>query len=539
MTHTAPVVTAFSFSRVISYCNNIDLLQRVGNVLERALAADAQHDALVTVDGSLNYEELDQAVDRAATALAVLGVKRNDVIAVSLPNASDVVVTFHAVMRLGAVWLGVNRNLAPPEKHFILRDSGARLLLASPDVEATLGWDSDAALPIPIVVLGADDGVWQDTVESAPSSYRRPVCRATDAAGIAYTSGTTGRPKGVMHSHRNLLLPGAMVVEARRLGPELRKGDCAALTILNLQVTSTLLVAQAGGTQVVMDRVDPLGVAQWVKRASINSWFGVPTILQGLSASSELDVEDLATLHDVWTGGTYLPEPTRRSFEERFGCRVSATYGLTEAPTIVTIEDVADDRVPGSSGSPLQHLLVEIRDKDRVLPVGETGEITVRAREDGPYAGVYQPMLGYLGHPKATSQAVRNGVLYTGDIGYLDEAGRLFVRDRRNALILRGGANVYPAEVERVLLEAPGVRGVSVIGVPDDRLGQRVAAAIEPEVGLTLMADTLASYCASQLARYKVPELWRIGTLPRNAMGKVIRTELEEWFSASGAASAS
>jgi long-chain acyl-CoA synthetase len=162
----------------------------------------------------------------------------------------------------------------------------------------------------------------------------------------------------------------------------------------------------------------------------------------------------------------------------------------------------------------------------------------VRAAETGSFAGLYQPMLGYLGHPEATAQVVRNGTLYTGDVGFVDPEGRLFVRDRRNALILRGGANVYPAEVERVLLEAPGVRGVSVIGVPDDRLGQRVAAAIELNDGITLGEDQLASYCASQLARYKVPDLWRIGSLPRNAMGKVVRTQVEDWFSASGTAPA-
>ena len=514
------------------------LATSVGNVLDRALATAPQHEAIVSADARLTYEDLDKAVDRAASALGALGVKRHDVVAVSLPNASDVVVTFHAVLRLGAIWLGVNRNLAPPEKAFILRDSGACLLLASPDVELTPNSTGDAPQSIPTIGLGDDDDVWRDIVASAPSRYRRPICRATDAAGIAYTSGTTGRPKGVVHSHRNLLLPGAMVVEARRLGPELRKGDCAALTILNMQVTSTLLVAQACGTQIVMDRVDPLGVAEWVKKASINSWFGVPTILQGLTETLELDAQDLSTLRDVWTGGTYLPEPIRHAFEERFGCRVSATYGLTEAPTIVTMEGTEGGQVPESSGRPLAHLLVEIRDDDGPVPIGETGEITVRAAETGPYAGLYRPMLGYLGHPEATAQAVRNGVLYTGDVGYTDPEGRLFVRDRRDALILRGGANVYPAEVERVILEAPGVRGVSVVGVPDDRLGQRVAAAIELHDGITLGERQLASHCASQLARYKVPDLWRIGQLPRNAMGKVVRTQVEDWFSASGTAPA-
>ena len=153
---------------------------------------------------------------------------------------------------------------------------------------------------------------------------------------------------------------------------------------------------------------------------------------------------------------------------------------------MVTIEDHLGERVPGCSGLPLPHLVVEIRDGDKVLPAGETGEITVRAKGDGPWAQLYRPMLGYLGHPESTAETVRDGVLYTGDVGHVDPAGRLFVRDRRNALILRGGANVYPAEVERVLLEAPGVRGASVVGVPDQRLGQRVAAAVEADEGCTL-----------------------------------------------------
>jgi long-chain acyl-CoA synthetase len=502
----------------------------VGTVLERAIERDSAQEALVCSDARLTYEELDRAAERAASALADMGVKEDEVVAVSLPNASDVVITFHAVERLGAIWLGVNRNLAPPEKQFILNDAKARVLLASPDVAEGLADASPGCTAPAVMVVGGENSAWRELVESAQPGYRRPNRRATDPAGIAYTSGTTGRPKGVVHSHGNLLLPGAMLIKARGFGPDLRKGDCAALTILNMQVTSTLLVAQAGGTQVVMDRVDPLGVAGWVRDEAVNSWFGVPTILQGLATADEVAVEDLYSLTDTWTGGTYLPESVRAAFEGRFGCRVSATYGLTEAPTVVTIEDRHEPRMPGCSGSPLPHLVVEIRDGEKVQPSGETGEITVRAQQDGECAHLYQPMLGYLRKPEATAETVRDGALYTGDIGYLDSHGRLFVRDRKNALILRGGANVYPAEVERVLLEAPGVRGAAVVGVPDERLGQRVGAAVEAEEGFVLDDKALSSHCSSQLARYKVPELWRIGALPRNAMGKVVRTELETWF---------
>jgi acyl-CoA synthetase (AMP-forming)/AMP-acid ligase II len=142
-------------------------------------------------------------------------------------------------------------------------------------------------------------------------------------------------------------------------------------------------------------------------------------------------------------------------------------------------------------------------------------------------------MIGYFGKPESTAETVREGVLYTGDIGYLDHLGRLFIRDRRNALILRGGANVYPAEVERVLLAAPGVQGAAVVGIPDERLGQRVGAAVEAEEGRPLDIDALSSHCSSQLARYKVPEFWKLGQLPRNAMGKVIRTQIEALFAES------
>jgi long-chain acyl-CoA synthetase len=502
----------------------------VGTVLEWALERDPTHEALVSSDARLSYEELDRAAERAASALAGMGVKKDDVVAVSLPNASDVVITYHAVARLGAIWLGINRNLAPPEKRFMLGDANARLLLASPDVADGLADAFHGSSPPPSIVVGDGAGSWRDMVESSGASYRRPNRRATDPAAIAYTSGTTGRPKGVVHSHGNLLLPGGMLVRARGFGPDLRKGDCAALTILNMQVTSTLLVAQAGGSQIVMDRVDPYGVAAWVRDEAVNSWFGVPTILQGLVSADEVAVEDLRSLTDTWTGGTYLPESVRVAFEGRFGCRVSATYGLTEAPTVVTIENRDEPRMPGCSGTPLPHLVVEIRDGEKVQPFGETGEITVRAQQNGAWAEMYRPMFGYLGKPEATAETIRDGVLFTGDIGYLDSHGRLFVRDRRNALILRGGANVYPAEVERVLLEAPGVRGAAVVGVPDERLGQRVGAAVEVEEDCILDNDALSSHCSSQLARYKVPELWKFGTLPRNAMGKVVRAELETWF---------
>jgi acyl-CoA synthetase (AMP-forming)/AMP-acid ligase II len=513
-----------------------DLVARIpssaGDVLEAPLAGDPEAEALVASDARFTYGALDDAADRAAALLAEMGARRGDVVAVSLPNTSDVVVTFHAVMRLGALWLGVNRNLAPPEKRYVLEDAGACLLLADPDVGGALTGEHRPDRPTRLVTLDPDEPAsWHRLCAEADTKYPRAASDPGDPAAIAYTSGTTGRPKGVVHSHRNIVLPGAVLGAVRGFGPELRKGDCAALTILNMQVTATLLVAQAGGTQIVMDRLDPPSIAAWIERERVTSWFGVPTLLHGLTQSVDIGVDTLASLHDVWSGGTYLPDPIRAAFEQRFGVRVHTTYGLTEAPTVVTIEPSTELRVPGSSGRPLPHLRVEVRDDaDAVMPVGQMGEITVRAHERGEWRGVYQPMLGYHDQPAATAAAVRHGVLYTGDLGRLDDAGNLYVQDRRNALILRGGANVYPAEVERVLLELPDVIGASVIGIPDERLGQRVAAGVEIAPGSTVGAEELANHCRQHLARYKVPDQWHVGVLPRNAMGKVSRDKIEKRF---------
>jgi long-chain acyl-CoA synthetase len=501
---------------------------RVGDALEAPIARGADHEAVVGSDRSMTYAQLDSAVNHAASTLFGLGVRRGNTVGISLPNSTEIVVLFHATLRLGAIFVGLHANLAPPEKSYILENSGAQFLLT----DYTSAEALNAVVDIPIFPSSVESpGPWLAGDIGHSSQYPRPTCSPDDVGGLAYTSGTTGRPKGVAHSHRNLLLPGASLVAGRGYGPDLRRGDCASLTILNLQVTSTLLTAQAGGTQIVMDRVDPVGIATWIREERVNSWFGVPTMLQGLATSPEVDVSDLATLRDVWTGGTHAPPSVRRSFEDRFGHRVHATYGLTEVPTVVSIEPIGSPPVPGSSGQVLPQLIIDIRDDDGVVqPANHIGEITIRAQPAGPWGGLYRPMLGYHGNSAETSKALRDGILHTGDIGELDDAGNLIVRDRRHSLILRGGANVYPAEVERVLSEVEGVSGAAVIGTPDDRLGQRVAAAVEVAPGSHVTVDELEAHCLKNLARYKVPEQWCLAPLSRNAMGKVIRSEVERLF---------
>jgi acyl-CoA synthetase (AMP-forming)/AMP-acid ligase II len=425
-------------------------------------------------------------------------------VAASLPNEVDVVAAFHGAMRLGAVWVGVNRALAAPEKRYLLDDCGASLLLCEEEVP-----DVDVRSVL------VDE--WRAAVDAAAEGPVGVVIDPHAPAGIAYTSGTTGHPKGAVHSQWNLLVPGSVLVATRGYGPDLRKGDCFPFTILNMAVLTTLLVSQAGGCSVVMDRMDAEGIADWIRTERVTTWNGPPALLHSLATNEAVAAEDLASLDEVWTGGSDCPEVIRAMFEAKFGLPVLATYGQSEAPTIVSIDPRGGPHVDGSSGRPLPHLAVRIAD-----PVDGAGEICV-----GPADDRYRLMLGYWGKPDATAEALAGGELHTGDVGFLDDEGNLHVRDRKSLLIIRGGANVYPAEVERVLQEAPGVAACAVLGVPDERLGERVVAVVEPEPGAEVDDGAVRAHCEANLAKYKVPERFVVvDTFPRNAMGKIIRKDL-------------
>lgn len=489
----------------------------IARVFDRALADDPAREALVTRSARLTYGELDALADRAAYALADLGVRPGDRVAASLPNEWEVVVAFHGAMRLGAVWVGVNRVLAAPERQYLIDDSGARLLLAETEVAAT------AARVTPLDVAG-----WRAALDAAPHTpWTGPAVDPFAPAGLAYTSGTTGHPKGAVHSQHNLLLPGAVLVQTRGYGPALRKGDCFAFTILNLAVLTTLLVSQAGGTSIVMDRIDAHGVAEWIERERITTWNGPPALLHSLAERDDITADSLRSLREVWTGGADCPESIRRAFETKFGRPVLATYGLSEAPTVVSIDSPDGLHRPGASGRPLPHLRVRIADEHGATAApGDTGEIRVSAADDR-----YRPMLGYWNRPEASAEALDQGELRTGDLGFLDDQGFLHIRDRAGLLIIRGGANVYPAEVERALANHRHVAAAAVFGVADERLGERVAALIEVRDREAFARDgginAVLDHLREQLARYKVPErIAVVDALPRNAMGKVVRTGL-------------
>jgi len=510
--------------------------QTIAALLEPTLAARPEAPALVGRHGRYSYRELDAAVGRAAAALHGLGLRAPDRIAACLPNDVDIVIAFLASQRLGLIWVGVNRVLAPAEKAMILADSGARAYLVASELADELeDRRADLArLEHRVRVDAAGSGEWRDALERAdPDAVPEVAIDPFAASAIAYTSGTTGRPKGAVHSQHNLLLPGAVsAIRGDRPRPPMH-GVVLPMTILNLMVLGPLSVLQDGRCLVAMDRTDALGVAEWVRRERVGAFDGVPTILHDLLTHPGVSPEDLRSLTAPGMGGADSPPELMKLYRERFGADVIVGYGMTEAPTAVTWTDGSVPKGPGLCGRPIPQVEIEILDDaGTVLPAGEVGEICVRPARSGDFAGVYTPMLGYWQKPEASAAALAGGRYHTGDLGLLESDGNLYIRGRRNELILRGGANVYPAEVERVLGTHPDVEACAVLGLPDARLGERVAAVVQLRAAASFDEAAVKAHVRAELARYKVPELVRfVDEMPRNAMNKIVKPRLKALFS--------
>lgn len=477
--------------------------------------------ALIDDDRQWTFAELDRSVDRAAAALASLGVGPGDRVAWSLPNCAEMPVGFLATQRLGAVWLGINTALAAPEKAHLLNDSESSLWITEGDADKAAAQSRFSG-----TALGAS--AYTAAVSSAdPASAPRPRIDPHAPAAIAYTSGTTGAPKGAVHSQHNLLWPGLITLHTHPPKPTDRQGTPLAHTILNMLILGIVSAWTRGTTGVVLHRGDPEGLCAEVARHRLTRTTLVPTQLHDLVHSDRVDPTDLASLDSILVGGAATPAKTRRAFAEKFNIRALMGYGLSEAPTGIvreSIDESIDDSATGYALDLLEVVIVD--DTDQELPVGRSGEICLRPTSTGPWAGCWTPTLGYWRSPGATRELLRDKILHTGDIGALDSNGRLTVSGRRSDLILRGGANVSPAEVEKVLLDHPDVVDAVVYGIPDERLGERVAAAIvagasQPD------PEQLRAHLARQLARYKIPDQIRmLDELPRNSMGKVLRSEL-------------
>jgi long-chain acyl-CoA synthetase len=485
----------------------------LSTLVDRRAAVNPAGSAVADSTTSLTNAELLARVQAVAAQLADLGITPGDVVALRLTNSVEFVILLFAAWRLGATVTPVNPALTDVEVTRQLDDSAARLLIIEEDAAGAGG----------VPTLSIADLAHQTTRELAP---------VDDSSGLAlliYTSGTTGVPKGVMLDHANLDAMTSMGQEALQVG-----GDDHCLLILPLFhvngiVVSILTPLRAGASVVIAERFNPNSFFDVIARERPTFFSAVPTIYSMLAALPDDVRPDTSSVRFAVCGAAPASAELLVRFERRFGFPLVEGYGLSEATCGSTINPVDGPRKAGTVGLPFPGQELRILGPDgTTVPPGENGEVEVRG------ANV---MRGYLGRPDDTAAVLNNGWLRTGDLGHLDEDGYLTIVGRSKEMIIRGGENIYPKEIEDVLTGDPAVLEVAVVGVPDEKWGEVVVAFVQARPGATIDLKGLKARCVESLSRYKRPSAISIlESLPKNAMGKLDKKALRDLRAANGSA---
>jgi long-chain acyl-CoA synthetase len=467
---------------------------------------------------ALTYGEFDARTAELAAGLSELGVEPGDVVSVFLPNCIEFLEAWWAILKVGGVLGPVNPAYTGTEAGYVIGHSEAVALVTDArGAEVVAGED----LPSLRSVISIDQG-GLDELAGRGGGTPKPRRGLDDLAAILYTSGTTGKPKGAMLTHRNELVNAAMGAELLPLGPGDRVGMLLPLFHANAQVVTCVIPMMIGLEVVMWERFSASSFWETVAELQPASLSAVPTILAAVLDAPGAP-SGTTSLRYVICGAAPLSVELLEAFQKRFGIRILEGYGLTETTCISSLNPFYGNRKAGSIGLPVRGQEMRIVGQDgEHLATGDYGEIVIR----GPNV-----MAGYLKNPQATAESIRDGWLYTGDIGYVDEDGYFFIVDRSKDMIIRGGENIYPREIEEVIYEHASILECAVIGVPDPVRGEEVLAIVVPKAGAELDPDELSAFAARRIARYKLPRRFEIrAELPKTPTGKISKGPLREEF---------
>ncbi|NLI67867.1 MAG: fatty acid--CoA ligase family protein [Bacilli bacterium] len=484
---------------------------------------------------SVSYQQFDRSVAKFAGALKEIGIQKGDHIALLVGNTPHFLIALYASWRLGAVVVPINPTYTPNELSYIVQNSDAKLMIAL-DKLAPLIAQKDKLFPKieNVIVCETDEEASKQANELAEKplffkpllQHAAPVneieaLEKDDNAIILYTSGTTGRPKGAMLTHENVYS------NARDVGTYLKmtSEDKVIATLPVFHVFALTVVVNAplyrGAEVILMPHFSPKEVFETIRKHKATIFAGVPTMYNYLYQYEGANPEDYASIRLSISGGASLPVSLLENFEKKFNTRISEGYGLSEASPVTCFNPLDRERVPGSIGTSIVNVENKVVDENgNEVPVGEVGELIVR----GPNV-----MKGYYKLPEETAKTIKNGWLYTGDMAKQDENGYFYIVDRKKDMIIVGGFNVYPREVEEVLYSHDDIVEAAVVGKPHDELGEEVHAHVVLKNGSALTEEDIIGYCRERLAKYKVPAKVHFhDELPKGSTGKILRKALRE-----------
>jgi long-chain acyl-CoA synthetase len=493
--------------------------ENLATILTETAERGGDRTAFKLDDMELNYSLLDEASARVAALVKSKGVEPGDRVGLMMPNVPYFPAIYYGILRAGGVVVPMNVLLKAREVAFYVEDPEAELLFAWGDFgEAAEAGAEKAGTEVILVKPGEFEQLLADQEPDRDMAERS----GEDTAVILYTSGTTGKPKGAELTHANLYRNSKGVSE--KLG-EMGAEDVllGALPLFHSfgQTCTMNSAVSVGATVTMLPRFDPDKALQIIERDRVTIFQGVPTMYNAMLHSESCDSADCSSLRTCMSGGAAMPAELMRAFEEKFGCIILEGYGLSETSPVASFNHPDRERKPGSIGTPIEGVEMQVWDDDgNEVPQGEVGEIVIRG---------HNIMKGYWNRDDANKEAITgDGWFRTGDMAKMDEDGYFFIVDRKKELIIRGGYNVYPREIEEVLYEHPAVQEAAVIGVPHDELGEEVGAAVVLKDGESVEADELGSYVKEQVAAYKYPRrIWFVDELPKGPTGKILKREIE------------
>jgi long-chain acyl-CoA synthetase len=496
----------------------------LSNIIDRGALNFAEKTALIQDRNRYTYERLKSATERIALYLSEQGIRRGDRIAIFMPNCPEWVAAYYGIIRLGAVAVCVSSAYKQEEVASLLNDSQVSLLIACNELLDQVP-KRDAVASVKEVVIWENDSVLESIFDIRPAEHKPflPMdCGLDDECAILFTGGTTGTPKGAMLTHRNILYSAQNVCyHERALAADV------ALCFLPLNhvfggvhiMNSTFYGC---GTLVLHKSFDMDRLLSSVRAEKITRFYSVPTVFIRLLNTTDSG-KYLTSVNYCFSAATSMASEIVRQWQDKFNLTIHEAYGMTETSSLVTFNHLYHHKI-GSVGTPAGIVEVKIvDDKDNEVPPGEAGEIVIR----GPNI-----MKGYFKRPEETGEVLSNGWLHSGDIGRLDEDGYLYIVDRIKDMVISGGLNVYPTEVEEILYTHAAVEECAVVGMPHTEYGEAVSAFVKKKQGLECSEADLIDYCKKHKASYKAPKkIFFIDELPKSPAGKILKREIRKLFS--------